>query len=103
VTVVNPSATHAPLVSSADRSGDVLRIAGTTAFVPLAKSGHLVVRVYDVRGALLAELCNSEVAAGTHRFNLGSIWTVSGLQGTVLVVASVDGKRTATKSLIVSH
>jgi hypothetical protein len=72
-----------------------LDIAGQGVLVTLAAPGRAILRVYDVSGRLVTELYNGRMAAGVHRFAIGSLRPAA---GTFIVKLEVDGKMSLVKT-----
>ncbi len=77
-----------------------LDIAGPGIFVTLAAPGRATLRMYDVSGRLLAELHNGWMAAGVHRFAIGSSRPAAGM---FIIKLEVDGKMSLVKTAALSR
>ena len=101
---VGPAASVRP--TRGDRAllrGNCLIVAGTSVSATIARSARGTLRAYDVRGALIGEVFNGWMPAGTRHFNMGAVFTKATARGMVLLVLRVDGVVTADKTIIISH
>ena len=103
VTVTSASGIRQTMGDRAPLRGNCLTVAGTSVSATIARSARVTLRAFDVRGALIGEVFNGWMPAGTRHFNMGTVFTKATARGTVLLVLTVDGVATADKTIIISR
>jgi hypothetical protein len=83
--------------------GNRLTMAGNSVIASVTYSQPVSLRVYDMRGALLAELFNGVMSAGTHHFELNKALGKQISRGTLLVQLLANGKIAEAKTVTVLH
>lgn len=83
--------------------GNRLTMAGNSVIATVAYSQPISLRLYDMRGALLAELFNGMMSAGAHHFELDKALGKQISRGTLLVQLLANGKIAEAKTVTVLH
>jgi hypothetical protein len=100
VTVTNSTLIRTTTETHAAKAENHLAVAGAMVSAAISQSARVTLRAYDVRGALVTEIFNGWMQAGTRQFGLSAILPRNAAQEIMVLKLSINGTASACKTIM---
>ncbi len=100
VTVTNSSLVRPTTETHAAKPENHLAVAGAMVSATISQSAKVTLRAYNVRGALVNEIFNGWMQAGTRQFGLSAMLPRTAAQEIMVLKLSINGTASACKTIM---